>query len=128
MASPTPPDPAAFFRDMLGQWENAANEFGANLMKSGEFARTVQGATTISLKAQEAAHEAMSRALAAANMPSRGEVADIAARLQGVEERLARIEALLSALAGDRGTAAPAAPARPKPKRTKVPPPRKKPA
>lgn len=109
---------------MLGQWENITNELGANLMKSGEFARTVQGATTVSMKAQEAAREAMSRALAAANMPSRSEVTDIGARMQGIEDRLARIEALLSTLAEPRE----AAPARPRPQRTKVPPPRHKPA
>jgi hypothetical protein len=115
----TTPDPGTFFREMLGQWEGVANQFGAELMKSGEFARTMQGATALSLKAQEGAREAMTRALAAANMPSREEVIDLGGRMSAVEARLERIEALLSALAG-----APAVPKvdRPKPSRTKKPP------
>jgi hypothetical protein len=111
-------DPAAFFREMLGHWENMANQFGNELMKSGEFARTMHGATAAGLKAQEAAREAMGRALAAANMPSREEVFDLSARMKAVEDRLARIEALLSQIAGVPA----AAPARPKPARTRKPP------
>lgn len=111
-------DPAAFFREMLGHWETMANQFGNELMKSGEFARTVHGATAAGMKAQEAAREAMSRALAAANMPSREEVIDLAGRMKAVEERLARIETLLSQIAG---VPAPSS-ARPKPARTRKPP------
>ena len=115
----TSPDPGAFFREMLGQWESIVNQFGSELMKSGEFARTVQGATTAGLKAQAAAKEAMSRALAAANMPSREDMIDMAARMRGVEARLARIETLLEQLAGSTSSAASP---RPRPKRTKKPP------
>jgi hypothetical protein len=114
-------DPAAFFREMLGQWEAMTNQFGTELMKSGEFARTMQGATTASLKMQEAAKEAMGKALAAANMPCRDDVFDLARRLSAVEGRLERIEALLVKLAGPEA-AAPAQPARPKPARTRKPP------
>jgi hypothetical protein len=112
-------DPGDFFRDMLGKWEGVANQFGAELMKSGEFAKTVQGAASAGMKAQSAAKEAMGRALAAANMPSREDMIDMTARMRGIEARLERIESLLAKLTGE-----PAAPApdRPKPKRTKKPP------
>lgn len=111
-------DPAAFFREMLGQWETIANQFGNELMKSGEFARTMHGATTASLKAQEAAREVMTRVLAAANMPSREEVFDLAARMSSIEERLMRIEAMLTTI----GAQAPDSARRaPKPKRTRKP-------
>lgn len=110
-------DPGAFFREMLGQWEGIANQFGAELMKSGEFARTVQGATSAGLRAKDAAREAMSRALEAANMPSRDDMIDMTARMRGVEARLERIETLLATLAGSK-----AASERPKPQRTKKPP------
>jgi hypothetical protein len=113
------PDPGAFFREMLGQWESIANQFGSELMKTGEFARTVQGATTAGLRAKEAAREAMSRALEAANMPSREDMIDMTARLRGVEARLERIETLLARIVGE--SAAPG-PDRPRPKRTKKPP------
>lgn len=117
MSERPPPDPAAFFREMLGQWESVANAFGGELMRSGEFARTMQGATSAGVRAQQAAHEVMSRALAAANMPSRAEVVDLAERMASIDARLARIEAALFRL----GAAEPP-PARPKPKRTRRPP------
>lgn len=91
------PDPGEFFREMLGQWENIANQFGSELKKSGDFARTVQGATSVGLRAKEA----ISRALEAANMPSREDMTDMTARLRGVEARLERIEDLLAKLAGE---------------------------
>lgn len=114
----TTSDPGDFFRDMLGKWEGVANQFGAELMKSGEFAKTVQGAATAGMKAQSAAKEAMSRALAAANMPSREDLVDVTARMRGIEARLDRIETLLTRLAGE---PAGSTSDRPKPKRTKKP-------
>lgn len=119
IAAMTASDPGDFFRDMLGKWEGVANQFGAELMKSGEFAKTVQGAASAGMKAQTAAKEAMSRALAAANMPSREDMIDMTARMRGIEARLERIEALLTKLAGEQASPMPD---RPKPKRTKKPP------
>ncbi len=116
MAPPSTPDPSAFMREMLGQWETMANQFGGEMMKSGEFSRVMQGASTASMNAQSAAHQMMDKALAAANMPSRSEVEDLSARLRGVEETVGRIEALLMAQAGI------SPPERPKPKRTRKPP------
>lgn len=114
----TKSDPGTFFREMLGQWEGVANQFGAELMKSGEFARTMQGATSAGLRAQEVAKDAMSRALAAANMPSREEMVVLGDRMAGIEERLSRIESLLIKLAGQDAPRL----ERPKPARTKKPP------
>lgn len=111
-----PPDPGKLLRDMLGQWETIANQVGGEVMKSGEFARALQGANAATMKAQDATHQMMDRALAAANMPSRAEVADLSARLRGIEDGVARIEALLLAQAGV------TRPERPKPTRTRKPP------
>ncbi|WP_156363855.1 poly(R)-hydroxyalkanoic acid synthase subunit PhaE [Sphingomonas sp. Leaf357] len=112
----SPPDPGAFFREMLGQWEKMANQFGGQVMKSGEFSRAMQGANAATMNAQNAVHQAMDRALAAANMPSRSEVEDLSARLRGIEDSVARIEALLMAQAGIKP------PERPKPSRNRKPP------
>ena len=112
----TPPDPGAFFREMLGQWEQMANQFGGQVMKSDEFSRVMQGANSATMTAQAAAHQMMDKALAAANMPSRSEVEDLSARVRRIEEAVGRIEALLMAQAGI------APPERPKPKRTRTPP------
>jgi hypothetical protein len=116
----TTPDPGAFFREMLGQWEQMANQFGGQVMKSGEFSRVMQGASSATMTAQAAAHQMMDKALAAANMPSRSEVEDLSARVRRIEESVGRIEALLMAQVS---TLPPgmAPPERPKPKRTRKP-------
>lgn len=111
-------DPANFFRDMLGQWETMANQFGGQAMRTPEAARAMGAATTATAQIQEATREAMGKTLAAYNMPSREEVTGLSERLGGVEDRLARIETLLARIAGD---TAPAAPPRPKPTRSKQP-------
>ena len=116
MALPPTPDPGAFFREMLGQWETMTNNFGGEMLKSGEFGRAMQGASTAAMGAQAATHQMMDRALAAANMPSRSEVEDISARLTRIEQMVQRIEQLMMAQAGV------TPPARPKPKRTRKPP------
>lgn len=94
-----PVDPAAYFREMLGQWEKFANGFGGDVLKTGEFARTMHGASGAVTGAQAAMNQISERALAAANMPSRAEVEDISARIAGIEATLARIEAKLDAAA-----------------------------
>ena len=117
MAGPTPTDPAALFREMLGQWESMANEFGGNLMKSGEFTRVMHGANAANMKFKEARAEMMDRALDAANMPTKAEVADLSARLHRIEATVDRIESMLAAQTGT-----PVIPERPKPRRTRKPP------
>ncbi len=117
MTGPTTPDPAAMFREMLGQWEAMANEFGGNLMKSGEFTRVMHGANAANMKLKEARADMMERALDAANMPTKAEVADLSARLHRIEATVDRIESMIAAQAG-----VSTVPERPKPKRTRKPP------
>ncbi len=119
MAGTTPTDPASLFREMLGQWENMANEFGANVLKSGEFTRVMHGANAANIKFKEARTDMMEKALDAANMPSKSEIADISARLHRIEATVERIESMLS---GQVGGIIPSEPPRPKPKRTRTPP------
>ncbi|MBN8806627.1 MAG: hypothetical protein J0I47_00090 [Sphingomonas sp.] len=107
-------DPAALFREMLGEWEKMANTVGGGFARSDEFARAMHGATAAQLNSQEAVGAMMTRALAAANMPSRAEIEDLSARLARIEAQLARIEERL-------GGSPPRAD-RPKPKRTRKPP------
>lgn len=112
--SSTPPDPMAMFRDAVTQWEKMANEWGGQFLNRPETAQAMHGATSAALKVQQGAHEAMAKLLAAANMPSKGDVEALAARLAAIEASLARIEAHI---------AAPSAAASPqhKPKRTRTP-------
>ena len=114
MTSKTPTDPFATFRDMVNQWEKAANEYGGKIAGSSEFAQGMQGATAISMQIQQAVHEGMTKVLAATNIPSREDIAALGARVGAIEAQLSRIEAALGATASG--------PAAPKPKRTKQPP------
>ena len=111
----TTPDPAAFFRQMLGEWETLANGFGGEAMKSEEWSRAMHGASATTTTMQATLKGVMERALAAANMPSRTELEDVSARLARIEASLARVEASI-------GAATPVAPPRPKPERTRKPP------
>jgi hypothetical protein len=114
-------DPADLFREMLGHWERASNEIVGKMLQTSEFSRGMNNATTVSLKLQQTMHEQMTRFLAAVNLPSREEVANLGAGLRALDERLARIEALLAAQAGT--TPGPARTA-PRPPRTRKPAPK----
>lgn len=107
-------DPAALFRAMLGEWEKMANSVGGDALRSDEWSRAMHGAQGATLQAQAAFKEASSRALAAANMPSRTEFEQLSARIAGIEDSLARIEAALGA--------GPLPAAKPRPTRTRKPP------
>jgi hypothetical protein len=112
-----PFDPGAMWREMLGQWEQAVNRYGGEAMRSEQFVQGMGGATAAAAQGQQATHEVMTRWLAAMNMPSRAEFADLSARLARIEEAVHRIEAAVTPHA-----AAPS-PARPRPRRTRTAPP-----
>lgn len=123
MAGDTPTDPAALFREMLGHWEAMANDWGSQVLKTGEFARVMHGANAATMRAREVRDDMMTRALDAAQMPSKADIADLSARIAKLEEATARIEEMLRAgFAAQGAPVAPAAPPRPKPKRTRKPP------
>lgn len=114
MTDKIPTDPFAMFRDMVSQWEKAANEYGGKIAGSSEFAQGMQGATAMSMQIQQAVHEGMNKVLAATNIPSREDIAALGQRVGNIEAQLARIESALGA--------ASAPITAPKPKRTKLPP------
>ncbi len=114
--NPTDPlgvDPMKIFRDAVTQWEKMANDFGGQFMGRPETAAAMHQVTGVALKAQQGAHDAMAKLLAAANMPSKGDVEALGARLAAVEATLARIESKITAPAN-------AAPGTAKPKRTRT--------
>jgi hypothetical protein len=117
LRSMTTQDPAAFFREMLGEWEKMANSVGGQMLKSDQWSQTMHGANAATMNAQTALKQVMERGLAAAHMPSRGEIEDLSARIGRIEASLLRIEALLT---GDNPVAGPA---KPKPTRGRQPPP-----
>lgn len=109
-------DPAALFRNLLGEWERIANSAGADLFKTDEWSRAMNGANQAGMEARAALTQASDRALAAVNLVSRTEFTELSARIGRIEEMLHRIEAHL--LHG----APPVTSARPKPTRGRKPP------
>jgi hypothetical protein len=108
-------DPFRLARDWVVQWEKLVNQHGAEWLAKPEAAQAMQAATAAALKAQNASNEAMSKLLAAANMPSKADVEALGARLGRIETMIARIEARLGDTPG--GATAP----RPGPRRTRKP-------
>lgn len=106
-------NPADLFRSLLGEWEKMTNGLGGELLKTDDWSRAMNTGTAASVQAQGAIKDAMGRALAAANMPSRAEFEDLSARLGRIEASLARIEAAVAGSA-DAG--------RPRPTRNRQPP------
>lgn len=116
MTSP-PTDPMSMWRDFLGQWEKAANEWGGEALKRPETAQAMHGMTAMGLQTQQAMHETMAKVLAAANMPSKADIETLGTRLAAIEAALARIEAALAAPAAGAQHGSDA----PKPARTRKP-------
>ena len=114
MSEKIPTDPFSMFRDMVNQWEKAANDYGGKIAGSSEFARSMQGATAISMQIQQAVHEGMTKVLAATNIPSREDLAALGERVGNIEAQLSRIESALGAPTTHSSS--------PKPSRTKQPP------
>jgi hypothetical protein len=113
------PDPAAMFRDMLGQWEKLSNDVANQAMQSSEFGRAMSSMTTMSLAAQNAMSEHTAKVLMGMNLPSRSELLGVATQISALDERLGRIEAMLQKLTGV--SPVPERPNLPRPPRTRKP-------
>ena len=90
-------DPTAMMRSALDQWEKLANEYGAQFLQRPETTKAMQSMTAGYLQMQKTTQDAMGKALAAANLPSRTDIEALSARLGAIETSLARIEAGKSA-------------------------------
>jgi hypothetical protein len=111
MASSLIPDPLQLWRDAVTKLETNVNSLVTGSMESQEVVRSLHQFRTVSLGLEQAFEKAIGSYLAKVNLPSRRDIADLAATLQRVEDKLDR---LLPAQAG-------AAPV-PRPPRTRRPP------
>jgi SMC interacting uncharacterized protein involved in chromosome segregation len=102
MATQPTLDPLGLWREMLGQWERGLNTVANEAAGSSEFSRAMHQATATGLRMQQAAGEAMEKALAALNLPSRNDIL-------ALHERLGRIEAAIERLTPAPAEAPPAA-------------------
>ena len=90
-----PFDPLALWRDMLSKWETGFNDLANKNMGSPEFSQFMNQAMGMSVRMQHAMGEIMGRYLTAMNMPSRADLVAIGERLQGVEDQLGRLTAMV---------------------------------
>ena len=93
MKEGSPTDPMAMMRSALDQWEKLANEYGGQFLQRPETAKAMQSMTAGYLQMQKMMQDAMGKALAVANLPSRKDVEALSERLVAIEASLARIEA-----------------------------------
>ena len=111
MTSSLIPDPLQMWREALTKLETNVNSLVTGSMDSHEVMRSVHQLSAVSLGLQQAFEKAIGSYLAKVNLPSRKDVGELAAALQRIEDKLDR---LLPASA--------AAPALPRPARTRRPP------
>jgi len=113
-------DPVAMWQNMIGEMEKGFNDFAGRAMASPEFSRVMNQVGSVGAGAQKQLGELMEKYLASMNLPSRAMMVGLGERLQSIEGQLNEIKALLHQV---HNTSAGAAPAAPKPPRTRRPPP-----
>ena len=119
MATPNPADPFAAWRDLLAHWEKNMNALGNQAMNTDQFGQSMGQVTTMSLAMQQMLADMMTRAQAAANLPTRADILAISERLQAIEQTLNRLAQVVERLAA--GEAAGSGTTR-RPARTRKPP------
>ena len=97
-------DPADVFREWVTQWERAVDSFSNQVMGTDDFSKAINTAQNTQLKFQKLFGEMMAGHLANLNMPNRQEVHQIAEGIQGLDTRMARMEAALAKLVTASGT------------------------
>lgn len=111
-----PQDFVDAYRDLLGQWEKMANEFGSKFLQQPEAAQAMNSLNSAKVAMQAQMKDGMLKALDAIQMPSKADIDNLGARIGAIETAVARIETLL---AGGGGAAA--ATGAPRPARTRKP-------
>lgn len=105
-------DPADQIRAAIAKLEERVDGIGTALMGTEEFAGVATAASTLRARAQKGLNDHWGRQLAFFNMPSREDIAAIGDRLMSMDERLARVEHMLSRMTGPDPGAKRAGPAR----------------
>ena len=114
-------DPAAIWKNMIGEMEKGFNAFANQAMASPEFSKVVNQVGSVGAGAQKQLGDLMEKYLLTMNLPSRAQMVSMAERLQSIESQLNEIRALLHEVHNNAG--AQGAAAAPKPPRTRRPPP-----
>ena len=100
MAASNFKDPAALWREMLGQWEKGVNAMATQVMTTGEFSRDLNRVMGVTLRMQKATQELLGRYFDALNLPTKDDLRAIGERLQAVEEQIGRVVEAVERMAG----------------------------
>lgn len=93
-------DPSDAIRGAIAKLEERVDSIATTLLGTEEFASAANMASNLQLRAQKGMNDHMSRQLAFFNMPSREDISSLGERLASMDDRLVRIEQMLSRLAG----------------------------
>lgn len=107
-------DPLRAWQDLVQKWEIEVNEWSGKLTGNDQFSALMGQATKMNLVAQKAWAERMESMLEALSMPTKGQIDELAERLDRIEDNIERIRLTLEQSADK--------PAKPEPKRTRKPP------
>ena len=116
-------DPVALWQTMIGEMEKGFNAFANQAMASPQFSKVVNQVGGATAGAQRQLGDLMEKYLVSMNMPSRAQMVGMAERLATIEAQLNEIKALVLQMQGNSAAPSNAAPATPRPPRTKQPPP-----
>lgn len=90
--NPAFPDFGNLWRDLLRQWEDAGNSLGTDAMKSPEFSKFMNQATSSSTVLQRVFADLSAKYLAALNLPTKSDITAIAERLHAIEKRIEEMQ------------------------------------
>ena len=90
--NPAFPDFGNLWRDLLRQWEDTGNSLGTDAMKSPEFSKFMNQATSSSAALQRVFADLSAKYLAALNLPTKSDIAAIAERLDSIEKRIEEMQ------------------------------------
>ena len=118
MNNPAFPDFGNLWRDLPRQWEDAGNSLGTDAMKSPEFSKFINQATSSSAALQRVFADLSAKYLAALNLPTKSDITAIAERLQAIERRIEEMQLTMA----EHQSQGPRSPGFVKPTRNRQPP------
>ena len=93
-------DPAALWREMVGQWEKTVNTLATGYMATNEFSREANRVMSASRQVQKGMQDIMGRYFDALNLPTKTDIDGLGERLHVIEDELGRVSAAIEQLAG----------------------------
>jgi hypothetical protein len=87
------------FREAIAILEQEFNSIATTLMGTEEFGRTATVVSNLQLRLQKALENHMARQLQRFNLPSRDDITALGERMMNIDDRLVRVEEMLSRMA-----------------------------